>query len=248
LIEKAHPAEDVGGILPYLTIDAFVGPGAAPDKQAPEPVEQLPAYNPQTLEQATDYFRGCYIAKMAEYTGRTSISDLASKVLDFDRAELSRLVKGYYVEGVRLKDYLAQLQDKVPDTKAKYERDIADSIFNPIVRRVFREAIAEGYFGLKKNTDRFKDIYVNSLAEEMGIKYAARVLDVSKRTVRNRMESYKADPRYSHHFPDDCKRSDLEGITGGSETALGAETSTSREARAEEKLWEQHASIRAMQD
>jgi hypothetical protein len=232
-----------GSIMPYSTIDTFV----SPDKLPPETLGQLPTYNPRSLDEAADHFRSNYIAKMAEYTGRTSISDLANKVLDFDRSELSRLVSGYDFGDMPLKDYLSALQENKPDTKAKYERDIASSIFDPIVRRVFREAVAEGYFGLKENTDRFKDIYVNSIAEDMGIKYAALVLDVSEKTVRNRMESYKADPRNNLRFPDDCKLQDLEGITERSEAQKRELSATSRQAREEERLWEQQAAVRQAQ-
>jgi len=247
MIAKSQAA---GGALPYgaagdyRTIDTFVSGG----ELTPEIEGQLPTYNPQTLEQAADYFRSNYIAKMAEYTGRTSISDLANKVLDFDRAELSRLVNGYGFGDMPLKDYLSALQESKPDTKAKYERDIASSIFDPIVRRVFREAITEGYFGLKENTDRFKDIYVNSVAKDMGIRYAAEVLDVSERTVRNRMESYRADHRNSLRFPDDCKPKDLEGIAEGSGFVKGEASSTSKQARQEEELWKQQEDSGRMQD
>lgn len=210
------------GMMPYSTIDTLV----SPDMLSPEIEEHLPTYNPMSLDEATGYFRGCYIAKMAEYSGKTSISDLANKVLDYDRSELSRLVSSY-----GLKDYLDGLKEELPD-KPRYERDIASTIFDPIVRRVFREAISEGYFGLKDATDRFKDIYVNNVAEDMGIRYASDVLDVSEKTIRNRIESYRLDQRNKLSFPDDCKPRDLEGITE-------QETSTQKNAITESELWQQ---------
>ncbi len=208
---------------PYSTIDTLV----AQDKLTPELEQVMPTYNPQSLGEATGYFRSAYIAKTAEYTGKTNISDLAnSRVLDFDRSELSRIVNDYGI-----KDYLLTLQESRDGAGEKYERDVAASIFDPIVRRVFREAISGGYFGLKEATDRFKDIYVNNLAEDMGISGASAVLGVSERTVRNRMESYESDKRNDLRFPDDCKPGSIDDVAG--------ESSTSKQALEEEKLWQQ---------
>jgi hypothetical protein len=219
---------------PYRTIDNVVGK----DGNLPGTDECLPTYNPMGLEEASDYFRSNYIAKMAEYTGKASISELANKVLDFDRSELSRLVNNSDFGDIPLKDYLLALQENKPDTKAKYERDIASTIFDPIVRRVFREAIADGYFGLKDTTDRFKDIYTSSLAEEVGIAYAAELLDVSERTVRNRMASYRADPRNSLRFSDDIRPKDLEDIAEKGEAKGFGASSTSRQRDEEQELCE----------
>jgi hypothetical protein len=243
IVSDIHPGQHyrpkarikLASSMPYGTIDNVVGKDGNL-QEADESLEASPTYNPISLDGASDYFRSNYIAKMAEYTGRTSISELANKVLDFDRAELSRLVNNYDYGSMPLKDYLSVLQDSKPDTKAKYERDIASTIFDPIVRRVFREAISEGYFGLKDTTDRFKDIYTNSLAEEVGITYAAQLLEVSERTVKNRMESYRADPRNSLRFPDDIRPKDLEDITEAGGKNVN-QSSTEEQARREAEQW-----------
>jgi hypothetical protein len=215
-LPQARTAEGNPGLLQNGSIDNLLAG------------EKIPTLDPLGLDEATNYFRKNYIPAVAELTGKTYISHLAKpSALDFDRSSLSRLVSEY-----GLKSELEEIRQELGQTEKG--KDVPAELMDPIVKRVVREAIAGNYFGLNDATERFKDIYVNNLARYFGESEAARILNVTTRTVVNRVESYLSDERNRLMFPDDkIVEPNLEQI------AEAIDSSTKKQAKEETKLWEQ---------
>jgi hypothetical protein len=193
--------------------------------------EMTPTLNPLGLDEATDYFRKNYIPTVAKLTGKTYISHLARpSALDLwpsGKGGLSNLVNGY-----GLKPRLEEIREELGEMEKG--RDVPSELMDPIVRRVVREAISGGYFGLTDATERFKDIYVNNLARYFGETEAAKILDVTTRTVLNRVERYLSDKRNALRFPDDrIVEPNLEQI------AEAIESSTKKQPDEEIRHWQQ---------
>lgn len=202
-----------GDYKPKYTLNSISE--AAPNYDALlEKATEIPTYERQTLKEATQYFQKEFLIGTAKDTGSKSLSDLRKKV-NMTRPALSTKVNNV----LYISDALKQIADtNKSKSYSQSAYDPSKDILDPISKRVFLEARRNGY-DIKSQTRRFKAIYANNMAREMGLleaanemgyaqaiqldqkdlvkkgaKKASEVLDVDLKTVQSMIDEYYQSP------------------------------------------------------
>ncbi len=158
--------------------------------------EYQPTMEPMSWKDAKYGFQAGYILGMAIENQESTVYHLAGD-LGYDRSELDQKVSEF-----EIRDAISSIGDIPVDPR---EVDVASAVFSdPIAKRTFREALESGNPDLSIATKRFQMTYTSHVVNFMGVEIAAKILEVSERTVRTHVKKYGDDQRNNYTFPDDC--------------------------------------------